>query len=343
MKLSVIGCGRWGPNFIRIFHRLSGVSLKYACDLNPHRLLHIRGLYPCLITTPDYRQILKDKAVDAVVIATPTNTHYRLAKEFLLSHQHVLVEKPIAMRIKEAEELIDIAKAKNKILMVGHTFLYNPAVNKIKEAIKKNALGKIYYIHSQRVNPGPIRKDVNAIWDLSPHDISIINYILEDLPQEAFAYSQRFLPHRFDDVGFITLRYPDDILTHIHVSWLNPKKVREMTIIGSERMLVYNDTDINQPIKIYDKSAMKKKYERHYYTFEGFQHIARNGKAEVPKVNRQEPLKIECRHFIDCIIHNKQPLSDAQEGLNIVKILEVIDKSIRGQRLFSLHLRTTRK
>ncbi|MCM8778383.1 MAG: Gfo/Idh/MocA family oxidoreductase [Candidatus Omnitrophica bacterium] len=331
INLAIIGLGHWGPNFVRIFSQIPEVNLISICDTERGKLMQVKNLYHYnhLKSYTDYKKLLKDKELDAVVISTPASTHYRISKDSLLSNKHVLVEKPIALKVDEAKELIELSKKRKKILMVGHTFLYNPAVRKIKELIKEGELGRIYYIHCRRTNLGPIRRDVNAIWDLAPHDISIINYLLEAQPKEVSCYAQRFLAHKLEDVGFIILKYPKNILVHIHVSWLDPKKIREMTIIGSKKMLVFDDTDLNEPIRIYDKGVMQKKYEKPYYSFDEFQTIIRDGEVTIPKVNMQEPLKIECQHFVDCINNDEASLSDGCNGLENLKILEAIEKSLR--------------
>jgi predicted dehydrogenase len=329
INLGIIGCGYWGPNFVRNFSQIAGVSIIGICDMNPEKLAHIKRAYPDIPAYRDYIRLFNDKKLDAVIISTPASTHHAITKQALKRNKHVLVEKPISLKKEEARELIELSRKSKRILMVGHTFLYNPAVKRIKEIIAQKGLGRIYYIHSRRTNLGPLRKDVNAIWDLSPHDISIINYLLGSMPLEVSAYSQRFLSHILEDVGFVILKYPQNVLVHLHTSWLDPKKIREMTIIGSKKMLVYDDTNTNEPIRVYDKNVMKKRYEKEYRTFEEFQLIIRDGEVKIPKVSIQEPLKIECQHFIDCILNNKQPFTDGNEGLNIVRILEAIDKSIK--------------
>lgn len=329
INIGVIGCGYWGPNFVRNFSQIPNVKIVAICDMRPDKLEYIKGIYPSLQTYSDYRRVLDIPDLDAVVISTPASTHYSISREALLKKKHVLVEKPISIDIAEAGELINLSKKIKRTLMVGHTFLYNPAVNKIKEIIAEGELGRIYYLHSKRTNLGPLRQDVNAIWDLSPHDISIINYILDSPPQEISAYAQKFLSHNLEDVGFVICKYPKQILAHIHVSWLDPKKIRELTIIGSKKMLVYNDIDINEPIKVYDKSVMSKKYEKDYKTFREFQLIIREGEVAVPKVNMQEPLRLECQHFLDCIINKNTPRTDGKNGLEILKVLGAINKSLK--------------
>ncbi|OGX15679.1 MAG: hypothetical protein A2166_02805 [Omnitrophica WOR_2 bacterium RBG_13_41_10] len=328
INIGVIGCGHWGPNFIRNFSRMADVNMQAVCDINPDKLIQIKKEYRRIHTYKDYHNLLDNNKLNAVVISTPADTHHKITKEALEKNKHVLVEKPLSLEIAKIKDLIRVAKRTKKILMVGHTFLYNPAVNKVKEIIAKKELGKIYYIHSRRTNLGPLRKDVNAIWDLSPHDISIINYLLGQMPEHASAYSQRFLSHKLEDVGFIILKYPNRVLAHIHVSWLDPKKVREMTIIGSKKMLVYDDTSVNEPIKVYDKKVMARQYKREYHSFKEFQLIIRDGKVEMPRVNIEEPLKIECQHFIDCVTHGRKPLTAGENGLAVLRIMDAINKSI---------------
>lgn len=329
-NVAIIGCGQWGQNFVRILSRMPGVKITGVCDLNSERIAYVRNTYNNITTYSDYNAVLLDKKTDAVIISTPVSSHYKISKEAMGRDKHVLVEKPISLRSTEALELVGISKKNKKVLMVGHTFLFNPAVIKIKEIIKNNILGRIYYIHSRRTNLGPLRDDCNAIWDLSPHDISIMNYLFERLPEEVAAYGQKFLAHRFEDVGFIALKYNKNMLAHIHVSWLDPKKTREMTIVGNNKMLVYDDTNPTEPIRIYDKKVMKKKYEKLYSSFKEFQLIVRDGNVTAPKIEQEEPLKAECRHFIDCIKNDKGPIAGGQEGLDVVKVLEGIGRSLNS-------------
>lgn len=338
VNIGIIGCGYWGPNFVRNFSQIPDVKILAICDMVKEKMTSIKNLYRLNIKTyNNYQNLLDNDNLDAVVISTPASSHYKVTKDALACGKHVLVEKPLSIKSDEAEALIKLSNKQNKILMVGHTFIYNAAVNKMKEVIKEKKLGNIFYIHSRRTNLGPLRKDVNAVWDLSPHDISIINYLLDSYPLEVSAYAQKFLSHKLEDVGFIIMKYPGNILVHIHASWLDPKKIREMTIIGSKKMLVYDDININEPIRIYDKGVMKKRYDKEYHTFEEFQLIIKDGEVTIPRVNMQEPLKIECQHFIDCIINNKKPITDGNEGIKVVKILEAINNSYKfGNRVIKL-------
>jgi len=330
IRIGIVGCGYWGPNFVRNFNQIPGSSVVAICDLRQERLEEIRQLFPDIKTYNTVDPLLNDKNIDAVVISTPATTHYAVAKAALENNKHVLVEKPLSVKTADCEDLIRLARNSGKVLMVGHTFLFNPAVRKMKELLDRKTLGKLYYIHCRRTNLGPLRKDVNAVWDLCAHDIAIINYLLGNKPLKASARAARFLSHRVEDVGFITLEYPRNILVHAHVSWLDPKKIREMTIIGSKKMLVYDDTNSLEPIRVYDKKVMKKKYDRPYHDFKEFQLIITDGEVTIPKVNMTEPLKHECQHFLDSIIKNVAPLTDGKNGLETVAVLEAIDKSIKN-------------
>jgi predicted dehydrogenase len=335
INLAVIGCGHWGPNFIRNFSQIKGVKVKYACDLSSEKLSRIRETYPDIITLHNYKQILEDKNIVAAVVATPANTHYRIAKEFLSFNKHLLVEKPIATDISDAEELIKIAEHNKIILMVGHTFKFNPGINKLKWLIKTKKLGHIYYMYSRRTNLGPLRKDVNAMWDLAPHDISIISYLLDKDPMDVTARGKKFLEHDLEDVVFMTLSYPTNIFVHIQVSWLDPRKVREITVVGSKKMAIFDDLDTKEPVRVYDKSVAKKHFKQDYSTFKEFQMIIKDGKTHSPYVRFREPLKVECEHFINCIRKKVSPLTDGRDGLSVLKVMKALQESLNkdGERV----------
>lgn len=330
INIGVIGFGQWGPNFVRVLSRLNAVRLAAICDADSQKRAAAKEAWKDVPVTGSYRDLLSDPSIDAAVVATPVSTHFAIVKDALRAGKHVLVEKPLSAKSSEAALLTRLAQANKLVLMVGHTFLYNVAVRRVKEIIKNKELGKIYYIHSRRTNLGPLRHDVNAIWDLSPHDISIINYLLDELPLDLTAIGWNFLAGGLADVGLVTLRYPHKVMAHIHVSWLDPKKTRSMTIVGSKKMLVYDDMDAREPIKIYDKKVMKKKYELPYRSFREFQLIVQDGAVSVPKIEPEEPLKLECEHFVDCLRQAKMPLSDGRQGEGVVRILESIDKSINA-------------
>lgn len=328
INLGIIGCGHWGPNYVRNFSQINDVSVKYACDIHEGRLKLIKSHHPEIITTFNYQEILDDKTIDAVVIATNASSHYTLAKDSLLSNKHVLVEKPFVLEIQEGWRLVELAERMDKKIMVAHTFLFNPGIRKLKDLIKNKSLGEIYYLHSKRTNLGPLRKDVSALWDLAPHDVSIFNYLLEKEPTEVFARGCDYLQKGKEDVVFITLTYPHNIIANIHVSWLDPRKVREITIVGDKKMVVFDDLNLKKPVHIYDKRVMKKKYRQDYDTFDEYKLIIQEGGVVAPQVAIKEPLKIECEHFINCILDNKKPLSDAKSALKVIEILKCIQKSL---------------
>ena len=323
----MIGCGQWGPNHIRIFSQLSNSCVLMCSDLDEGRLKSVKDLYPKVETKFEYKEILTQKEIDAVCIATPTNTHYSLTKEALQQNKHVLCEKPLALKTDECLELHALASQKNKILMVGHIFVFNAGIKWIKEYIKKGGLGTIYYAYSIRTNLGPFRYDVNALWDLAPHDISIFNYLFDSCPVSVSARGQQCLDHSLEDLTFATLEYPNDIIANVHVSWLDPKKVRQITVVGDKKMLVWDDLENDGPVKLYDKHV--EKTSKYYATYGEFQLLSKEGSITIPKVESSEPLKTQGTYFIDCIENNVAPeLSDAQKGLDVVKCLCSIQDSV---------------
>ncbi len=330
INLGLIGCGYWGPNLLRNFYSLSNCQVKLVAELDDSRLEYIRKNFPSIRTTPNYKDLFSD-GIDAIVIATPAQTHYELAKEVLHHNKHILIEKPLSMTEQEGNELIDLAKKGNRKLMVGHTFEYNAAVQALKRYIQKGEIGKPYYIYSQRLNLGIVRQDINALWNLAPHDISILLYVLEKMPKMVSAKGHAFLQEGIEDIIFLMLHFPDDVIAHIHVSWLDPSKVRRMTIVGSEKMIIYDDVS-DSKIQIYDKGIRKQNIKDslgHYDDFGKFQLIKIAGDVVFPKIDFIEPLKTECAHFIDCILADKTPMTDGQGGLRVVRVLEAAQKSMR--------------
>jgi len=328
VKVAVIGCGYWGPNIIRNICEVDDCQLFACCDINEKRLFSIKKRYPSVNLSLDYRELLKNPEVDAVVIVTPAETHFKIAKEAFLHGKHVLVEKPITFDVKEAEELITISQKAKKILMVGHTFEYNPAVIKAKEYISNGDLGQLYYITSRRLNLGIIRDNINAMWSLAPHDISILNYLLDGMPDYLKAVGTSFLQKDIEDVVFMYLYYPNNITAHVQVSWLDPHKVREMVIVGSKKMVVYDDIDNEGKIKIYDKGVDKLANDN---VFGESQMKLRAGNLVVPKIELYEPLHKECQHFIECIINNKHPRTDGENGLRVVKVIDAAFRSLKNK------------
>lgn len=334
VNVGIIGLGYWGPNLLRNFYQLSGVKVGECCDLKREKLEYVKRNYPTVRVSEDYLYMLNNPEVDAIIIATPPLTHYRIAKQALLHNKHVLVEKPLALDSESAQELIDIAEKKGKVLMVGHTFEYNPAVRKIKEYLKSGEIGDIYYIYAQRLNLGRVRQDVNVMWNLAPHDISIILYWLEEEPVQVTAKGIMRLQEGLEDVVFMNLDFSDDKSAHIHVSWIDPNKIRRITIVGSKKMIVYDDTSPDAKMQIFDKGITRQTLDNNlgkYDDFGKFQLIKRMGDVFIPQINFLEPLSIECSHFIECIQNGKSPLSDGEDGLRVIKVLEAAQKSLKAR------------
>ncbi len=327
IKVGVIGCGHWGPNHIRIFSSLPNTQAAICADISDERLAAIKALYPSIITTKDYQQILRSPEVDAICIAVPTNAHFEFTKQALEHGKHVLCEKPLAMTPQECEYLQDLSQTVKKILMVGHVFVFNPGIVEMKRYLKEGELGQIHYAHSERTNLGPFRYDVNALWDLAPHDISIFNYLFDRCPLGVSARGQKCLGTSLDDLAFATLQYPEDILVNVHVSWLDPKKVRQITIVGDKKMISWDDLDNLGPVRVYDKHV--ERTSLYYETYGEFQLLSREGAITIPKVSFAEPLKLQNQYFIDCILNTKPPeLADAQKGRDVVKTLCAIQESM---------------
>lgn len=327
INVGIIGCGHWGPNHIRIFSQMPSADSIMCADLDEGRLEQIRQLFPSITTTRDYNDILKNPRVDAVCVAAPTNTHYELTKKSLLSGKHVLCEKPLAMTVKECQELKDLARAQNKVLMVGHVFVFNAGIVWLKNYINSGELGRIYYAYATRTNLGPFRYDVNALWDLAPHDISIFNYLFDHPPVNVSARGHSCLDHTLEDLAFSTLEYPGKVMANIHVSWLDPKKVRQITIVGDKKMVVWDDLDNIGPIKLYDKHV--EKTSTFYATYGEFQLLSKEGSITIPKIGFSEPLKEQGKYFVECIMNNKNPdKADAQKGGDVVATLHAIQDSM---------------
>ena len=323
IKIGIIGCGYWGPNLIRNFSILKNCQIKWCADLDQSKLAKIKSVYHGIKATNDYKDILKDKNVDAVVIATPASQHYKMAKDALKANKHVLIEKPFVLDSSNGTELIKLAKTKKRVLMIGHTFEYNGAVRKVKDLIDSGDLGDLYYLYSTRVNLGIVRDDINALWNLTPHDISILIYVTGLKPEKVRAVGSSYLRKGIEDTVFMTLDFPKGISGHVHGSWLDPGKIRKMTVVGSKKMVVYDDLDKESKIKIYDKGVSIKNTE-------AFRLAYRYGDINMPLVDSIEPLKLETSHFLECIEKNKKPLSDGESGLRVVKVLEAAQKSLKS-------------
>lgn len=333
IKLGFIGIGYWGPNLLRNFGAMpDDVQVHTICDIDPLKLNSIKKAFPHSILTTSFDEVIKNNELDAVVLATPVRNHFSFAKKTLEAEKDVFVEKPLAMKRRECEQLIKLSERKKRIIFVGHTFLYNSAVNETKRYLDKGQLGDVYYIYSQRLNLGRARQDIDVIWNLAPHDISIITYFLKDEPKTVSARGFCYLRKGIADIAFITLEFANRVSAHIHVSWLDPNKVRRVTIVGSKKMLVYDDVEEDAKIKIYDKGIDKRNINKdlgRYDNFEKFLFIHRSGNILIPKLNFEEPLRIETRHFIDCLKKRKAPLTDGYNGLKVVKIIEAAEKSLK--------------
>ena len=332
VRIGIVGCGYWGPNLIRNFHELKQSQVVAVCDLQKERLKPLAKRYPGVRLTTKFREILRDSSIDAVVVATPISTHYSIASEALKAGKHVLVEKPLAANAREGRALLQLAHRCKKILMVGHTFEYNPAVLKVAELLKRGELGKLRYIDSVRVNLGLYQSDGrNVIWDLAPHDISIILHWVGEIPKRVSAWGRSFVQEGIEDVAFLRLEFPDNVVAHLHVSWLAPTKIRRITAVGDKKMIVYDDLESVEKIKIADRSAHSNRANSELRI--GY----RMGDIVSPRIDVTEPLSQECLHFIECVLRNQTPRSDGEKGVQVVQVLEACDKSIkRGGRIVSV-------
>jgi predicted dehydrogenase len=330
IEMAVVGAGRWGPNLIRNFH--GGPSrVRWVVDTDEGRLGQVCERFPDIQTSKDFAQALADPAVTAVVIVTPTKTHHAMCKAALEAGKHVLVEKPITADTAQGEELTRLAEKAGKVLMVGHVFLFNPAVQRVRKYLDDGLLGPLHYISMVRTNLGPIRMDVNAAWDLASHDISIANYWLGAGPEAVSATGGTWINAGIEDAVFATLRYPGNILVNLHASWLNPRKARDITLVGENRMLTFDDMNLSEPIRIYDKQVTDQRVSPGFVdNFASFRASIREGDVTIPKVPMGEPLKTECDHFIDCIRNGKPPLTDGKMAVEVVRALSAMSRSIQN-------------
>jgi predicted dehydrogenase len=326
LNVGVVGCGYWGPNLIRNFRSLSDCRLKSICDVSEDRLRHLKSLYPEVEAETKYDTLLNDAELTAIVIATSVKFHFPMAKASLLAGKHTFIEKPLASSLEQCEELVALAKKQGLILMVGHTFLYSPPIRKIKEIVDNGDIGELRYISARRLNLGLFQKDINVAWDLAPHDISIILYIMQETPDSVNCRGTAHITKGIEDVTTMFLHFSKDKSAVIQSSWLDPKKIREMTIVGSERMIVYDDLAPQEKIKIFDVRVER---PPHYDTFAEFHYAYHYGDMYSPYVKQDEPLKTECQHFLDCIKTGKTPLTDGTKGLEVVRILEASTASLR--------------
>ncbi|GHO84325.1 Gfo/Idh/MocA family protein [Dictyobacter formicarum] len=321
LRFGLVGWGYWGPKIARNLDGLSQVSVTMVADLDQSRLTSIAVNQPWIKTTTDFHDILNSD-VDGVVIAAPVRAHYRLAKEALLHDKHVLVEKPLTASVAEAEELVELAHQRNLILMVGHTFEYSPAVNELRKLVQNGDLGRIYCVEAERVNLGLFRSDINVIWDLAPHDISILLYLFGKEPERVKVQANAHLQSHICDIAHLDLEFADQMTAHVHVSWLHPCKIRRVTVIGDARMVVYDDTNPSEMIKVYNKGA-----DVHADPVVSYRH----GAITIPHIDWVEPLRLECEDFVNSIRTGNQPRANGEVGLAVVRVLEAAQAALEKQ------------
>jgi predicted dehydrogenase len=327
-KVGVIGVGYWGPNIIRNLVSSKKFDVKMCADLKKNRLEYITTLYPTIQSTLDYRDIIKDPLIEVVVICTPVSSHFEISMAALRAGKHILIEKPMTSTVAQAEQLISLAEKKNRTILVDHTFLFTGAVRKIKEIVEAGNIGDIYYFDSVRVNLGLFQHDVNVVWDLAPHDISIMDYIINRPPASIVATGSDHLGKGLEDVAYLTIFYPDNIIAHIHVNWLSPVKIRQTQISGSKKMVVWDDNSPSEKVKIYDKGIeVIQTADQVYQTLIQY----RTGDMYCPKISQTEALAVEMEHFADCLEKNRVPVSDGHSGLRVVQLLESAEKSIKNR------------
>jgi len=325
-SVALVGFGYWGPNLARNLQALAGPRWRYLVDASPERRERAAQLYPQVSVVPSLDEMLADEEVTAVVVATPAATHAPLTRMLVESGRHVLVEKPLALTTVDAVALAKLAQERGRVLMVGHTFEFVPAVRAMKQIIDAGEIGDLLYLHSQRLNLGRIQSDINAFWSIGPHDVSIANYLVGAAPQWVSAHGARYLNAEVEDVTFVTVGYPGGVLAHMHVSWLDPNKTRRTTVVGSKQMLVYDDMDSDK-LRVFDKGADPISED----AYGAWQYRLRDGAMYVPRLDMTEPLAEELRHFLDCAATGARPLTDGWNGAQVVAVLEAADESLRGK------------
>jgi predicted dehydrogenase len=326
--VGVIGAGYWGPKHIRNFSQLPGARLVMVADLDSSRLASVQAQYREVTTTRDHRDLMLSPEIDAVVIATPVSTHFRLAREALLAGKHVLVEKPMVTTSEEAERLIEIAESGKRVLMTGHTFLFNTAVEALRDLIRGKQLGEVYYVHAQRLNLGLFQRDINVIWDLAPHDVSILLHMLGSEPVAVSAHGSAHVRPGIEDVAYVHIIFENGVRAELHLSWLDPNKVRRLTVVGSQKMVVYDDVETLEKVRIYDKGVDA---PPHTDTFGDFQLSYRYGDITIPHLPSTEPLRRECEHFLQCIETGALPVCNGMQGLHVVRVLEAAQASLSDE------------
>jgi len=324
VKCGVIGYGYWGPNVVRNLQSITGTEVVAVCDKSSASRKRVHNAYPTVYVSADANELITSPEIDALAIVTPVWTHFELAKAALENGKHIFVEKPFTSNVAQAEQLIDLARQKNLKIMVDHTFVFTGAVKKIKQLLHEGGLGKLYYYDSTRVNLGLFQHDINVVWDLAPHDLSIMDYLIDRNPEAVVATGQKHL-NGFEDVAFLTLYFPDSVIAHINVNWLSPVKVRT-TLIGCERkMLVWNDLEADEKVKVYDRGVDITNREGLYELLVNY----RSGDMWAPQLEQAEALRHELTHFVDCIVSDRDPVNDGAAGMRVVKVLEAASKSLR--------------
>jgi predicted dehydrogenase len=327
--IAVLGCGYWGINYVRVFSELMGTRVVVVCDPRPDRLQELERRFPGIAHTADLDTALSYPGVDAAVVCTTAMTHYEVTRRAMMNENHVLVEKPLTMASEQAERLIDLAETQRVVLLVGHTFVYNAGIRKVKEYVQAGR-DQVYYLYSSRTNLGPIRADVNAVWDLAPHDVAIFNYLLDSTPRWVSAVGARVLGNCREDVGFVSIGYEGrraEIVGHIHVSWADPHKTRELVVVGSDRRVIFNDLNGVEQVRVFEKGVKAEPAEPLNYGEHRLR--IRDGDIISPSLEVSEPLKNQCRHFVECVISGAAPVTSGRDGECVVRVLEAVDRSLQ--------------
>jgi predicted dehydrogenase len=322
--VAVVGCGYWGKNLVRVLSELPGCDLRWACDISDERRHRVRERHPEVPTVDDIARVLEDSSVEAVVLATSAATHAELARRVIAAGKHLYVEKPLATTLADAEAVVAAVEDAGLTLMVGHLLLYHPAVRLLRSLLDDGELGEPQYMYCQRVNLGVVRQDENALWSLAPHDVSVMNHLLGGVPESVAARGHAYLQDGVEDVVFVNLRYPSGRMGQIQVSWLDPHKVRRMTIVGSRKMAVFDDVQPSEKVRVYDKGA---EISQDYATFGEYMGL-RHGDVVIPRLPSIEPLLVEAQHFLDCVREERQPDTDGRDGLDVVRVLEAASRSL---------------
>lgn len=325
IRIGIVGYGYWGPNLVRNFAESSRFKLAGVSDLSAARRTAAEGRFPGVKVVSDYKDLVDDPTIDAIAVATPVSTHFEIANAALEAGKNVLLEKPMTLEVSESQRLVDLAAKKNKTLMVDHTFVYNGAVRKMKDLVTKGELGDLLYYDSVRINLGLFQHDVNVIWDLAPHDLSILDHLVDEKPVAVQAMGTKHVQGRPDNMAYVTLHYGSSFLAHLHVNWLAPVKIRQTLLGGTKKMVVYDDMEAAEKIKVYDRGVdVELSPDQAHALRVGY----RSGDMWAPNIDQSEALKVEIAHFADCIEQNKKPITDGEAGLRVVKVLAATTKSI---------------